>query len=409
AKLHQFFRAPESGFAPDLMRRIVAGFGSSDGIARGDFLYSEESWRRVCADYAERCTDPSFVDYFWTVRTMHAPLFVLADVARTLGAYRAFHSVSTGYAGFLGTLLHHRTGRPLVLSEHGIYTKERKIDLAQADWIRDAREIFGGGLDDDVSYIRRLWIRFFEGIGRLTYDAADVIVGLYDGVRTRQIEDGAPPARTRIVPNGIDVGRLAPLRARRPARVPPVVAFIGRVVPIKDIRTFIRAMRTICSRRPDAEGWIVGPDDEDAEYARECRDLAGSLGLADRVRFFGQRRIEEILPQVGLVMLTSISEALPLVLLEAFASGVPAVATDVGSCRELIEGASDADRALGSAGALVPIADPERAADAALALLTDEPRWRAAQAAAMRRVETYYTEAQMFASYRDIYRSVLDR
>lgn len=408
-QLHRFFRAPETGLPRELMRRIVDGFGTARGISRDDFLYSEHSWRRLCADYTDHCTDPSFVDYFWTVRTMHAPLFMLADVARRLGRYRAFHSVSTGYAGFLGMLAHHLTGRPLILSEHGIYTKERKIDLAQADWIRDAREIFGGGLDDDVSYIRRLWIRLFEGIGRITYDAADVIVGLYDGVRKRQIEDGAAPARSRIVPNGIDVARYARLRSARPATIPPVVALIGRVVPIKDLRTFIRAMRTICTRRPDAEGWIIGPEDEDAEYARECRELAASLGLGDRVRFFGPRRIDELLPSIGIVMLTSISEALPLVLLEAFAAGVPAVATDVGACRELIEGTTDDDRALGVAGALVPIADPERAAEAALALLGDQSRWRSAQRAGMQRVERYYTEEQMFASYRDIYRSVLER
>ncbi len=101
------------------------------------------------------------------------------------------HSISTGYAGFLATLLKHKRDIPFILTEHGIYTKERKIDLAQADWIEDPREAFGSSLDADVSYVRRLWIRFFEGIGRVAYDAADPIISLYEGNRLRQIQDGA--------------------------------------------------------------------------------------------------------------------------------------------------------------------------------------------------------------------------
>lgn len=406
-QLHDFFRAPQGGVAPALMARVVASFGVERGISREDFLYSEQAWTHLRGEYLAHCTDPSFVDYFWTVRIMHAPLFALAKVARQVPPFRAFHAVSTGYAGFLGTLLHHHTQRRLILSEHGIYTKERKIDLAQADWIKDAREVFGGGLDDDVSYIRRLWIRFFEGIGRLTYDAADPIVGLYEGVRARQVQDGAPKERTRIVPNGIDLDRFVPLRAKRAPQVPPVLGLLGRVVPIKDIRTFIRALRSVCTRIPAAEGWIIGPEDEDQSYARECRDLVGSLGLEGRVKFLGFQKPEDILPKLGLMMLTSISEALPLVLLEGFASGVPAVATDVGSCRELIEGGNPEDRAFGCAGKVVSIADPEATAEAAISLLTDEASWRAAQAAGIKRVEALYTQAQMFGSYRAIYTDAL--
>ncbi len=50
-----------------------------------------------------------------------------------------YHTISTGYAGFLGAMLKRRTGKPLLLSEHGIYTKERKIDLFQSEWISDNR------------------------------------------------------------------------------------------------------------------------------------------------------------------------------------------------------------------------------------------------------------------------------
>lgn len=186
-----------------------------------------------------------------------------------------------------------------------------------------------------------------------------------------------------------------------------MLCLLGRVVPIKDIKTFIRAMRIVVNRLPEAEGWIVGPTDEDPEYAQECRDLAESLGLEHSVKFLGFRKITEILPKVGLLVLSSISEGLPLVVLEGYAAGVPVVSTDVGSCRQLIFGQGAEDEALGASGDIVRIADPQALAEASLRLLQDPARWRSAQAAAIRRVERFYTQEQMFASYRDIYARAL--
>ncbi|MCV5951315.1 GT4 family glycosyltransferase PelF, partial [Escherichia coli] len=68
---------------------------------------------------------------------MHTPLWTLADLAEQLPPARVYHTVSTGYAGYLGAVLARRHHRPLVLSEHGIYTKERRIDLFSAQWISD--------------------------------------------------------------------------------------------------------------------------------------------------------------------------------------------------------------------------------------------------------------------------------
>jgi polysaccharide biosynthesis protein PelF len=91
------------------------------------------------------------------------------------------------------------------------------------------------------------------------------------------------------------------------------------------------------------------------------------------------------------------------VLLEGFAAGVPAVATDVGACRQLIQGLDPEDQALGPAGAVVGIADPQSLALAVVELLTDHEKWQAASIAGIRRVETYYRQDQMFARYRAIY------
>ena len=122
-------------------------------------------------------------------------------------------------------------------------------------WLKDNRSVFERD-PSRVSYFRQLWIRFFEHLGYVTYQAADDIIALYEANRQRQLQDGAPPERTTNIPNGIDVARFAPLRTQLQATPPPVLCLIGRVVPIKDIKTFIRAMRTVVNRLPAAEAWI---------------------------------------------------------------------------------------------------------------------------------------------------------
>jgi glycosyltransferase involved in cell wall biosynthesis len=373
---------------------VLRALGAPDGLSESAFRHGEEAWAQLTRAFDSR-PDGSFLDAFWTMRTMHGPLFTVARAAEGIPEARLFHAVSTGYAGFLGALLAHRRRRPLLLSEHGIYTKERRIDLANAAWIRDDAP----GAD----CLRETWVRFFEGLGRLAYDASGRIVSLFEGNRRRQVADGARTERTVVVPNGIDVPRFSALRTLRPSPPPRVVGLVGRVVPIKDVRTFVRAMRTVCDRLEGAEGWVVGPEDEAPAYALECRALARSLGLESRVTFLGLRRPDDILPRLGVLALTSISEALPLVVLEAFASGLPVVTTDVGACRELVEGRDEADRALGPAGIVTRMASPGETAEALATLLSDGERWRRARNAGIARVERSYTEAGMVAAYRALY------
>ena len=405
-ELHDYFRAPQA--LAEQGGRVLEQMASElDGrMDHSQFLYTEASWNYVTEQYKLRCTDPSFVDYFWTVRTMHTPIWVLSNIVETFPQVRCYHSVSTGYAGFLGALLKRRHGKSLILSEHGIYTKERRIDLYAARWIADNRTMLQRDATE-AGYFRTMWIRFFEALGRMCYDASDQIIALYDANRLRQVQDGARAERTSNIANGIDVVRFGALRALRPAIIPPVMCLIGRVVPIKDIKTYIRATRVIAGKRPDIQAWIAGPEEESPDYARECRELVISLGLENNVKFLGFQKLTDLLPQIGLVVLSSISEALPLVILEGYAAGVPAVSTDVGSCSQLIYGLDDEDIALGASGAVVGIADPQALAEAAMALLLDADAWYKAAAAGIARVERYYTHPVMFGRYRAVYNKAL--
>jgi glycosyltransferase involved in cell wall biosynthesis len=408
--MHEAYRQGRG--ADRMLAPLLPSLADGGRLDSRTFLHSRRAWEFVTRMYRERCTDPSFVDYFWTVRIMHSPIWKLARIARAAPKARVLHTVSTGYAGFLGVLLRHQQGRPLIISEHGIYTKERKIDLFQATWVRDNRGVFEHS-SGEIAYFKGLWVRFFEALGRSAYDAARHIVSLYEANRQRQIADGADAARTRSIPNGIDLARFAPLREKRvfdadgsPAAV---ACLIGRVVPIKDVKTFVRAMRSVVTRLPHAQGWVAGPEDEDKEYAHECRLIVESLGLQDSVKFLGFQQMTELLPKVGVVVLSSISEALPLVILEGYAAGIPCVSTDVGSCRQLIEGGVEADRALGASGAVVRIADPQALGNAVADLLADPQRWHAAANAGIARVEQFYTAQMMFDQYRELYDDAMAR
>jgi glycosyltransferase involved in cell wall biosynthesis len=210
-----------------------------------------------------------------------------------------------------------------------------------------------------------------------------------------------------VIPNGIDIARYAALRELQPVQPPAVLTLLGRVVPIKDIKTFIRAIRIVATYLPHVQGWIIGPEDEDPEYAAECKALAESLAIEDQVHFKGFRNPQDIFPLTGALVLSSVSEGLPLVILEAFAAGLPVVATDVGACRQLIMGHGTEDEAIGAAGAVVGINNPQAMAEEMLRLLNDPLHWQRTRQSAISRVERFYSHRHMFDRYAELYRKGL--
>jgi len=396
-----------------------------------DFLHSERSWEFINKIYLKNCPDVPFVDYFWTLRNIHKPIWILAKIVENLPTSKIYHAPSTGYAGFLGALSSYNTNRPLVLTEHGIYTRERKIDMLSADWVEYKKPSLLQQ-PEEYNYIKRMWVNFFEKIGLFCYHRSNHILSLFSGAQRIQVNFGADENRTMIIPNGVDVDTLKKTMVNR-AQVPrPIVTLIGRVVPIKDIKTFIRAIKIASQTLPEIEGWIVGAVEEDIEYVTECQQMAISLGLKekmqvfdgnksdmtpqeieesnDKIKLFGHSDIKQILPKSALQTLSSISEGMPLVILEGFAAGVPCVATDVGSCRDLIEGGiNEEDIKIGKAGAITGIANPEALANEYIKLLDfDNGTWKRAQEAGLERVEKYYRQELFLQDYRDIYNEAKD-
>lgn len=377
-------------------------------VSFDEMVFGEKTFEMIEELYIEAEIDTAFVDFFWTIRNIFIPLWVVVKaINRVIKKDIALiHSPSTGYAGFLGALLKKVKKIPYIVTEHGIYTRERKIDLLSAQWSDTAHVGFFKGLSDNK--LKDMWINFFVNLGKICYQNADKVICLYKDAREIQISLGCPPEKIEVIPNGVRIEQYCPLRTVWDESRPPCVALIGRVAPIKDVKTFIKAMKLLIEKLPEAEGWVVGPTEEDPDYAEECMLMVQALSLEEKVKFLGFQKVGKILPHISISTLTSISEGMPLVILESFAAGVPCVTTDVGSCRQLIYGGlDDEDIKIGKAGEVVPVGNTQALSDAYYKILTDKVLWRQYHNTAIERVEKYYSFEKFINNYKNIYLSFI--
>jgi len=376
---------------------------SSDSLTPYDIFYSWNFWEILLRTYERYFDGFSFIDYFWTVRFMVTPLFALLyeDVPEA-GLY---HATCTGYAGLLAVIARLRNNASFILTEHGIYTNERMIEITQAQWIY--REQPSTVVPKrQLGILQNLWMKKFDLLSRLAYKHADAIFTLYEGNRQMQIQGGAPPEKCEIIPNGIEVDVCEQLYLKRLAapKKAPIVALVGRVTPIKDVKTFIKACKIVQSEVPEARFLILGNKEEDEKYVEECERLIRVLDLQKHVTMTGSVDMRDYYPFIDCVVLTSISEAQPFVVLEAMAIGIPVVATNVGACMELLEGVDEEDRALGRAGFITNIRSPRETADAIITILKDKDLSRRMGEAGRQRVRRYYQRGKMLSAYEAVYR-----
>ena len=360
---------------------------------------SPVAWQLVERMYAIEMPFASFLHYFWGWRALLGGLF--ATLECPLPPARIYHTISTGYAGVLAARAALETGRPALLTEHGIYTNERRIELLMAEWVADTVDK-GHALDDPRFDLRDMWVRAFEAYARTCYQASSEVITLYGDNQRVQKVLGADPARLRVIANGIDLKRFAGIKPA-PQGSTPTIALIGRVVPIKDVKTYIRAAKHLAARFPALKAYVIGPTDEDQAYAAECFELVRELHLEAVVEFTGAVDIVQYLPRVHVVVLTSLSESQPLVVLEAGASGIPFVATNVGSCREILEGRADEVPALGPGGIITDVVDDTAIAGAVERLLRDAGLRQAYGQNLKARVQATYTSEQAADAYRQLY------
>ena len=352
-----------------------------------DMLMGEDFLKIVRETYDEQYPQTVFSDFLWTMRSIYRPLFLVLKTK--VPEADIYHCVATGYAGILGSIAKSQYRCGLLISEHGIYTREREEELLKAGWVE--------------GIYKNIWIDQFKRMSKVAYERADFVTCLFRNARELQVGLGCDKEKIRVTPNGINVDRFANIPGKQPEDEDWInVGAVLRVTRIKDVKTMLRAYAFAKEKVPKLKLWIMGPMDEDPEYAKECFDLVETQEIRD-VIFTGRVQVTDYLGRMDFTMLTSISEGQPLTILESFAAHVPVIATDVGNCRDLIYGPVDF---FGTAGILTHIMNVQEIAQAMIDMAKNTSMRKEMGENGYKRAVTSFRVDQMQKTYEDLYKEI---
>jgi sugar transferase (PEP-CTERM/EpsH1 system associated) len=217
-----------------------------------------------------------------------------------------------------------------------------------------------------------------------------------------------PPQKITTISNGVDIDRFRPATSRERPALPEqfagkdniIIGSVGRMEGVKDQLNLVRAFIQLAGQYPagsvNPRLVMIG----DGTLREPARQLLRQAGLDDIAWLPGARdNIPELLQNMDIFVLPSLAEGISNTILEAMATGLPIVATDVGGNRELVEH--------GSTGSLVPRGDPAALAAAIRRYIDDPALCREHGAAARRRCESLFSIEVMVRNYLEFYDKLL--
>jgi polysaccharide biosynthesis protein PelF len=286
------------------------------------------------------------------------------------------HSSAAAFCGIPCVLSKLIRGTPYLLTEHGVYLREQYLNL------RAQIKSF---------FVRWFLYRLCGAIAILSYQTADQIspVCAYNARWERRLT--ANPERIRVIFNGVDPEKFQPSTPSPKSR--PRISTVGLIYPLKGQADLIRAAAIVKREVPDLEVRIYGAS-TDKSYYELCQQLVRENALESNVVFAGLTREPwRVYSEAEIVVLPSISEGFPYVVVEAMMCGAAIVASDVGGVRE----------ALGSTGLLTPSRSPAALAKAISFLLVNPDERRRLGMMAMARALELFTEERFLRNYRETY------
>lgn len=274
-----------------------------------------------------------------------------------------------------------RKGVPLLLTEHGVYVRERVLQLVR----------------DDTPLLRKMLLgNLYGAVARCAYAYADAVLPVCEYNTRWEDELGADPNRTQVIYNGVDPNEFVPEVVELDR---PTIAYVGRIEPLKDVLGLIAAMARIRIELPDVICRIYGPVD-DSRYAERCRAAVRAFGLEGNVVFEGTTKDPaKAYQESDVVVLCSVSEGFPYTVVEAMCSARPVVSTAVGGVPE----------ALNHPEMLVEPQHPQALADAVVALLRKTPAERTAIGEEFReRAVRLFSQERFLEKYRSLYHGAVN-
>jgi polysaccharide biosynthesis protein PelF len=284
------------------------------------------------------------------------------------------HVTAAGWA-VIPALVHKRLfGTDMLLTEHGVYVREAYLAAARSPSSQGERFLTS---------------RLARGLSRAAYAAADCVAPVTEANAAWERGLGVDPAKIRVIQNGID----APPSYTDPPGNLKVVS-VGRIDPLKDVQTMLRVAAEVSRRLPGARFEYWGPPTKGQEaYARACEELARRLGVEDCFFFMGRTtKPLDVVRDADVVLMTSISEGLPMSILEAMAQARPVVATAVGGVPEVLRGC----------GVVLPPGDVHALATGVATLLRDPQLAARLGQRGFARVHRLYTRAACVQGYHNL-------
>lgn len=354
-----------------------------------DLLVSYDFFNTALEVYAEKYKKYPFAEYYWNMRSLLLPLFSL--IKQDIPSAQLYHSISAGYAGVVGSLAKYLYNKPFVLTEHGIYPKEREQEILDASIIN---ETFKG-----------MWVDFYYKLSKLAYDDADRVIALYKEQSKIQESLGCDKNKIKIIANGVSLREFSVASDITGKSEHINIGAVTRIVPVKDIMTMINSFSIVEKEMPNVHFYIMGPTDEDPDYYLKCKAHIKEKRIKN-ITFTGGVKVKNYLHNMDILVLTSISEGQPMAVLEGMACRKPHVLTDVGDCRALLWGDNDH---YGQAGFILPRRDYAGIAQAIIKLAKDGKLRKNMGCNGYRRALQKYTLGHVVEKYREVYKKYLGR
>ena len=302
----------------------------------------------------------------------------LFPLAQPLPEVDVVHPAMAGIASMVAVAVHREHGAGILLTEHGVYLRERYL-------AESART--------DSWFLKLFGLRFARRMTEMTYRLAGQISPCCDYNQRWERHVGAAPEQLETIYYAVDGEDFQ--ASPRTADAPDTVVWVGRINPLKDVETLLRAAALVAEQRPDVKFLLYGSAPaEDAAYGERCRALHRELGLDGVATFCGFTNDAPAAYSSGDIMvLSSISEGFPFSTLEAMLCGRPVVATSVGGIPEQID----------QGGIVVEPRNPAAMAAALLSLLSDPQRCQELGAAARHRASSLFAMGRFRGEHLDSY------